>query len=72
MSVGRIWQTENQKIWQKKKEKIERKNNNNPRRLERDTFCALSERSPSSELTDYKKKASGKSFKTTTSHPITQ
>lgn len=62
MSVGRIWQTENQKIWQKKEEK-----NTNPRRLERDTFCALSERRPcssrSSESTDYKKRLQVKALR---------
>ena len=43
MSVGRIWQTEKLKIWQKK---------NNLKHLERDTFCALSERSHIGGLPD--------------------
>lgn len=54
------------KIWQKKKK--------NPRHLERDTFCALSECSlvRAGFRVNRLQKASGKSFKTTTSHPVTQ
>lgn len=68
MSVGRIWQTENKRFGKKK--------NNNPRRLERDTFCALSERrpcwSPFSELTDYKKRLQVKALRLRRAIQITQ
>lgn len=61
MSVGRIWQTENQRFGKIKKKQ------NNPRRLERDTFCASSERRPRwrrfSELTDYKKRLQVKALR---------
>lgn len=47
--------------------KKKKKKTNNSRRLERDTFCALSERRPcssrSSELTDYKKRLQVKALR---------